>query len=448
VFDQDNLAYRVSLTGGDDGVQRLEVGSSIDTFAPSHASEAGLCVCGSSDASGDITRLHTGDQTSASRTSSVHIQWPPGLQTRCLSKMVVGCGSDGSLLIATSSKRDLNCYTRILHVSPTGHTTLVLGGADPNPEEEEASGSYAWVDVCEGMPGPKPELRLHVVTLDASGHLVGYSLDGHVVRLELSVAVVPALLSGTTPTSSFASCQPTQLEQDWGALLASGQGADVQLRCAGGAVVRAHSHVLLARWEYYRVLQRNLQAGMTGGGSAGEVDVGEHSAATMQLVLQHLYLGEVQLAAAAVLPLAPAADAAEGPSSSAAGAAGGGSKKRGGAGSTSGGSRKRDAQGDAKPATQAGSSSRQADKAVSEAEMPPRGSSELVLLMRAADALLLPELRDACLTAIQQQLSPDNALPLLLAAHQANLESLKEAVMTYAVQHMRGMWAAGLLTPS
>jgi hypothetical protein len=206
----------------------------------------------------------------------------------------------------------------------------------------------------------------------------------------------------------------------------------VQLRCAEGVVLKAHSAVLLARWEYYRVLQRNLQAGMTGNGSAGEVDVSEHSAATMQLVLQHLYTGRVQLAPAA---------AAEGPpSSAAAGAADGGSKKKGGTGSR--GSRKRDAQGDAKPAAQAGSGS-QADSISSEAEMPPRGVPELVVLVRAADALLLPDLRDACLTAIQQQLAPHNALPLLLAAHQANLESLEQAIMGYTVQHIRGMLATG-----
>jgi hypothetical protein len=63
--------------------------------------------------------------------------------------------------------------------------------------------------------------------------------------------------------------------------------------------------------------------------------------------------------------------------------------------------------------------------------------------MRAADALLLPDLRDACLQVTQQQLSPDNALSLLLAAHQANLEALEAAVMEYAVQHIRGMWLLG-----
>jgi hypothetical protein len=59
--------------------------------------------------------------------------------------------------------------------------------------------------------------------------------------------------------------------------------------------------------------------------------------------------------------------------------------------------------------------------------------------MRAADALLLPDLLDACLKVAQQQLSPGNALQILVAAHQAGIEPLKAAAHAYVVQHYKGM---------
>jgi hypothetical protein len=441
VFDHSTLVHQLNLAGGEVAVHDHK-GERMDTFASFQASVAGLSVYGSCRDSGDIIQVHIGNNTSTSRISPVHIRWPSGLQTRPLSTMVLGCSRDRSLLIATSAARDSEFFTHLFHVSPTGEATLVAGDPEPQEhaeEEDEDSDSYEWVDISEGMTGARPLVHLERWKVEASGHLIGFTRDSHVVRLQLSMPVPPALLQADTNNAegiSFTSCEAAQLRQDLGGLLASGEGADVQLKCAEGRVLRAHSHLLLARWEYYRVLQRNLQAGMTGGGSTGEVDVSEHSAATMQLVLQHLYTGRVQLPA-------PAAAAQEAPTR--AGSAGGGSKQKGGTGSRA--SRKRDAQGDAKPGTQAGSSS-SSSQADNTNQALPGGVSELMALRCAADALLLPELRDACLTAIQQQLRPDNALPLLLAAHQANLESLEAAVMAYAVQHIRGMWVALVSSPS
>jgi hypothetical protein len=301
------------------------------------------------------------------------------------------------------------------------------------------------------MPGTKPKVHLVYWQLDASGHLIGFTADGHVVRLELSMPVPPALLQADTSSSegiSFTSCEMTEFRQDWANLLTSGEGADVQLRCAEGAVVRAHSAVLLARWEYYRVLQRNLQAGMTGGGAAGEVDVSEHSAATMQLVLQHLYTGKVQLEAPP--PGDRSNSIAGGPNRE-------GQEQEGAAAGGSKASRKRDAQGELKApapgeptpgttdslsqgATSSSSAAAAPAGAAAGAAPEPLDSAPFVLvpLMRAADALLLPDLHDACLEVAQQQLAPDNALPLLLAAHQAQLELLEKEVMAYVVKNIRG----------
>jgi hypothetical protein len=220
------------------------------------------------------------------------------------------------------------------------------------------------------------------------------------------------------------------LTGDWGALLASGEGADVQLRCAEGAVLKAHSAVLLARWEYYRVLQRNIAAGMTGGVVAGEVDVGEHTSATIQLVLQYLYTDRVQLPelSTSQAPDAGAPRAEQAGGSGAATATAGHTPVRRS-------SRKRDAQGVIR---QAGDAS---EGAAGTAHADPAGQevAQLILVMRAADALLLPDLCQVCLRLMQQQqLEPDNTLPLLLAAHQAQVEVLERAVMGYVVRNIRG----------
>jgi hypothetical protein len=171
-----------------------------------------------------------------------------------------------------------------------------------------------------------------------------------------------------------------------------------------------------------------MQARMTWSASAGQVDVKQHTATTMQLLLQHLYTGRVQLEA-------PSA-AAQGPPSSTTAQASGGRKVQNGSASV--GSRKRDAQGDAKPAGQAGSSGLGINT-MQGADNLPKASSELLQLMSAADGYLLQDLCSACQTVLLQQLSTDSALPLLLAAHQAHLQPLKQALMEFVMQHIQGM---------
>jgi hypothetical protein len=197
-------------------------------------------------------------------------------------------------------------------------------------------------------------------------------------------------------------------------------------------VVSAHSQVLLARWEYYRLLQRNISAGMTGGGSAGEVDVSEHSADSMQLVLQHLYTGRVQLSLQKV-----AGNRAKAGEASAGGSGNPEPKQTAAAGGSTA-SRKRDAQGETKNRTGEASESLCAHSAAAAAASSVADSSQLLAVLRAADALLLPDLRDECLRHTQRQLSPENALPLLLAAHEAQLELLQKVVMAYVVKDIRG----------
>jgi hypothetical protein len=120
-------------------------------------------------------------------------------------------------------------------------------------------------------------------------------------------------------------CDPAQLSSDLGSLLKSGEGADVELRCSAGEVLRAHLSILSACWEWFRVRQASgLTAGIpdtvsdsTYGESAESqqeavesqqeachtrvvVDTSGHSAAAMQLVLQHLYTGRLTLTVSSI----------------------------------------------------------------------------------------------------------------------------------------------------
>jgi hypothetical protein len=175
-----------------------------------------------------------------------------------------------------------------------------------------------------------------------------------------------------------------------GALLQSGEGADVVVRCAGGQELLAHHLVLSAQWQWFRTkhgwardearaaAQASSSRGHTGGQQRQVVDVSEHSAATMQLVLQHLYTGRVSL------------------------------HKEG------------------------------------------RGDpfSQLLLLFVAADQFQLSDLRAACLQLAEQHLSTANALAWLVAAHKANQEDLEQAVMRYTIDNIEGVWLARRLAGS
>jgi hypothetical protein len=148
----------------------------------------------------------------------------------------------------------------------------------------------------------------------------------------------------------------------------------------------------------------------------------------MQLVLQHLYTGRVQLPVVSECTTSNAVVSEQGVQGAVS------EDHNQGLGGRA--SRKRDADGAVKAtthATEGGSSSMS-----SAAPLLGGHLSQLVPLIRAADALLLPDLRDSCLKAAHQQMAPDNALPLLLAAHQARVGPLEEAAMAYAVQHARG----------
>jgi hypothetical protein len=144
--------------------------------------------------------------------------------------------------------------------------------------------------------------------------------------------------------------------------------------------------VLQARWEWFQTKQGfEGGAGCSNSEGPGEgqqqkvvatVDASEHSAETMQQVLQHLYTGSASL-------------------------------------------------------QQQGSQQRQEDP-----EATP--IAQLPLLLEAASYFQLPDLHTACLQLAVQHLSPANALQWLLVAHKAGKEELEQAAMAYTLTNLKG----------
>jgi hypothetical protein len=252
--------------------------------------------------------------------------------------------------------------------------------------------------------------------LDASGHLVGFDKEsGALVRVHLRLKPPIQLQPPPAPPPAWDLGAPSeaQITKDLGTLLASGEGADVELRCAGGAALKAHSQVLLARSEWFR---RKQSSGL---GPGAVVDLPEHTAATMACVLQFLYTGHVSLAPSAV-PDTQGSTAAAAAASTARAAA--------------------TAPGAAAPESDT-SYVWQLLRSVSYFQGLSAHDPVLLvpLLMVAADQLQLPDLHEACLQLAQRQLSPRTALPWLLAAHMGKQEALEEVTLIHAMSNLAGM---------
>jgi hypothetical protein len=184
----------------------------------------------------------------------------------------------------------------------------------------------------------------------------------------------------------------------------------VELRCAGGAVLQAHSLVLQARCEWFR---RRQSSGLHQGAAA---ELPEHTATTIECVLQYLYTGHACLSTAS-----PEASS-EGAAASAPSAA----------------------------AADEGATGKPTGLWQLLHSVPYfQGLSDhdpvalLPLVMVAADQLQLPDLHEACLQLAQCQLSPKTALPWLLAAHMGRQEALEKIALQYVVENTAGMSAAG-----
>jgi hypothetical protein len=263
-------------------------------------------------------------------------------------------------------------------------------------------------------------------------------------------------------------------------LLASGEGADVELKCSDGAVLKAHSAVLLARWEYYGVLQRNIAAGMAGGVVTGVVDVSEHSAATMNIILHYLYGARLPCEMLFGDSDADAGVPGTQPTSTTDVASNAGvSTNPSGTSSSQG--HKRDAEGNIKLPPVSSTGNNQGGQAAADscpdgskaapdcnstgittAELESCGDcnaidktaceredlegfwTQLMRLMHAGDVLLLPHLLKDCAHVVKTQLYPHVALSVLLKAHQNKVKPMGEAALSYAADHFHGREAMEL----
>jgi hypothetical protein len=239
---------------------------------------------------------------------------------------------------------------------------------------------------------------------------------------------------GTDNASShIPTCDPAQLSNDLGLLLQSGQGADVELRCAGGEVVRAHSAILMARWEWFRARQASGMTATcsttTGVADAGEipeqdkeraaktvaataeatkgaaaasglptptvvVDTSGHSGEAMQMVLQHLYTGRVQL------PSYMSQLSTQGHQ------AGGGND---------------------------------GDQHEQDKDCHADHMGSMISTLSAASYFLLPDLHAAIVTLAQKLFIPRTALSWLQAAHEAGDEELGKAAYDFTRAHIAGV---------
>jgi hypothetical protein len=199
----------------------------------------------------------------------VALQWPPGFTLGTSDEVrLLGSDGDGGLIITCGTK---GAYAngRMFYVAPnTGHMQLLAGlalgsnsDAGNNDHPLPPNVLTDWVPGCGWGVAEVPQLQ--AFALDVNGDILYVVFSGRDVPplVRISAGLKPPAHLQPTPLPpgpiSIPTCTPTQLSSDLGTLLQSIQGADVELRCAGEEVVRAHSAILMARWEWFRA-----QAGM------------------------------------------------------------------------------------------------------------------------------------------------------------------------------------------
>jgi hypothetical protein len=383
--------------------------------------------------------------------------------------------SHNNVLSLWDDDDNLSNLTYLYHVTPCGDVIPVLKGKELpfiNPadtKEQGGPGSGADRDSWQGCTwgvSDKCEVLKHV-TLDPQGHLLGFTASGALVRVNLLRSVKPAhlQLDNISAGCRFSTLPGGSHRQAQSVVLACGQKTDVQLLCADGAVVHAHSAVLCARWDYFSTRERSIAAGNAVRGKKSlSVEVHEYSSTTIRQVLQHLYTGEVVLG--------PEASNTGGSSSTEAG--GGGQKRTSLAARLSPriswlwavlvglmqsvlqmvakpfrGLMPRSAAGAAGPAPavpgqlKAGSGSIGKDKSVRK-HLESCGFSgqrlQLAELVHAAGALQLADLHKACLQSGVHELHPhtQQAFQMITAAYKAGMPQLERAVLLYAFESMPG----------
>jgi hypothetical protein len=355
--------------------------------------------------------------------------WPAGFTPDSLDRItLLGSDGDGGVVFTCgpNEKADHSIFYVPLN---SGHVQLLAGPPISNASDlpDSPDGYTDWVPGCGWSAPEVPEIRSFI--LDANGDIVfvPYAHAGDDASLIVRVAVglkPPAHLQPPplpSSTISIPTCDPAQLSSDLGSLLQSGEGADVQLRCEGGEVLAAYANILSARWEWFRARQASgmvaagstdagqgegnaaaygLQAGATAPASAAGdvrkgdstasqqaavpsssivVDASGHSAVAMQLILQHLYTGQVMLP---------------------------------------------------------GSTSQIAG--TNDAHEQGCMRSQVIQLLTAASYYLLPDLHAAVLALAQKLVSPSTALRWLQAAHVVGETALEKAMLQFIRSNLDG----------
>jgi hypothetical protein len=260
----------------------------------------------------------------------------------------------------------------------------------------------------------QPLDRIDSCTLDGNGDLILMEVNtdnvSNLIRISTGLKP-PAYLKGEpkpprptdAPLGHTITSDPEHLSRDLGLMLQPNEGGDVEMRCAGGEVVRGHSLILAARWEWFRMRQAS---GMTTSENVREygegdgvvvqgsenpmivIDTSDYSASTMELVLQHLYTGRLPMSTYTFW--------------------------------------------------------------TQEIDSPQQQQVQFIQqmtdLLTAANYFLLPDLHAAVLALARQIFRPKTALTWLRAAHVAKEYALEEAVLDYSKANMAGEWVAHATT--
>jgi len=238
---------------------------------------------------------------------------------------------------------------------------------------------------------------------------------------------------------TVASTNPNQLAQDMGRMLQEAWGADVQIKAAGGEVVRAHASILAARSEWFRaLLERWHQAGgQQGSGGSGNsrgassgtgttIDATQFPAAVIRLVLSFLYTGSAHISDEHSAH--PSTGAAPGPGAEA------GTSAAAAAAAAAAYSSQQQVQQQASVSSPSGTPAAAADH---EPMSPSAPHMLLVQLLEAGHYFGIEGLSAACMAAVQQHMGVGCVMPWLVRAHEAGdaLAGLKAAALAYAAEH-------------
>lgn len=313
-------------------------------------------------------------------------------------------------------------------------------GDSPQPPPDSFEGHPTFCNLQHAAVGPKGEVW--------AWDNWGASLT-RIVRVPLGL-VPPAALDPASGALLVAG-STTDLAQNFGALLASGAGADVVIQAAGGQSVCAHSHVLAARWPWWHGPRNRWQADGTKTSASVVTVLQDLPVAVVRAFLQFLYTGQAVVEGRQEQGQQQGVDDGGG-AVVVAGQQGHGHEQQGPATGCSNREQEEGGVHDDQPLAPAAKRARQdsggSSAGASTAAQPQDTSAasdstsdmvphiKLLQLLHAAQAYEVPQLHAACLEAARAHISVHSALQWLVYADQHNEAELQEMAMAWAgAQH-------------